>query len=181
ILDTGIALDGTRPEHPFLENCAVDDPAHDDDLRDRLPPDGHLDDEAGHGTFCAGVVLQTAPYARVALHRVLDSEGFATEIDAINALIELAERERADILSLSFGAFTDNDAPLLALGATIAALPPEIVVVAAAGNQGLGKPFWPAAQKRVVGVGALDSGTYSGAGGQASDQTPPAAYSNFGW
>ncbi|MEA2591783.1 MAG: hypothetical protein QOD62_1614 [Actinomycetota bacterium] len=181
ILDTGIALDGTRPEHPFLENCAVDDPAHDDDLRDRLPPDGHLDDEAGHGTFCAGVVLQTAPYARVALHRVLDSEGFATEVDARNALVELVERERPDILSLSFGAFTDNDAPLLALGATIAALPPEIVVVAAAGNQGVARPFWPAAQKRVFGVGALDPGAESAPRAQASDQTPPASYSNFGW
>jgi hypothetical protein len=181
ILDTGIALDGTRPEHPFLANCAVDDPAHDDDLRDRVPPDGHLDDEAGHGTFCAGVVLQTAPYARVAIHHVLDGEGFATEIDARNALVELVERERPDILSLSFGAFTDNDAPLLALGATITALPPEIVVVAAAGNQGLAKPFWPAAQKRVFGVGALDPGGESAPRARASDQTPPASYSNFGW
>jgi subtilisin family serine protease len=181
ILDTGIALAGTRPEHPFLANCAVDDPAHDDDLRDDLPPDGHLDDEAGHGTFCAGVVLQTAPYARVAVHHVLDGEGFATEIDARNALVELVERERPDILSLSFGAFTDNDAPLLALGATIAALPPEIVVVAAAGNQGLAKPFWPAAQKRVFGVGALDPGAESAPRARASDQTPPAPYSNFGW
>ncbi|TMK40236.1 MAG: S8/S53 family peptidase [Actinobacteria bacterium] len=151
------------------------------DARDTLPPEGHLDDEAGHGTFCAGVVLQTAPNARVAIHHVLDSEGFATEIAVRDALVELVEKERPDILSLSFGAFTDNDAPLLALGAAISALPPEIVVVAAAGNQGLSKPFWPAAQKRVIGVGALDSGTYSGAGGQASDQTPPAAYSNFGW
>ena len=181
ILDTGIALAGTRPEHPFLASCAVEDPAHDDDTRDTLPPDGHLDDEAGHGTFCTGVVLQTAPNARVAIHHVLDSEGFATEIAVRDALVELVEKERPDILSLSFGAFTDNDAPLLALGAAISALPPEIAVVAAAGNQGLSRPFWPAAQKRVIGVGALDSGTYSGAGGQASDQTPPAAYSNFGW
>jgi subtilisin family serine protease len=182
ILDTGIALDGTRPEHPFLANCAVHDPGHDDETRDSLPPDGHLDDEAGHGTFCAGVVLQTAPYARVAIHHVLDSEGFASEIDIRNALAELVERERPDILSLSFGAFTDDDAPLLALGAAITALPPEIVVVAAAGNQGLAKPFWPAAQKRVFGVGALDPGPGESAPrAQASDQTPPAPYSNFGW
>jgi subtilisin family serine protease len=181
ILDTGIALAGARPEHPFLASCAVEDPAHDNDARDALPPDGHLDDEAGHGTFCAGVVLQTAPNARVAIHHVLDSEGFATEIAVRDALVELVEKEHPDILSLSFGAFTDNDAPLLALGAAISALPPEIVVVAAAGNQGLSKPFWPAAQKRVIGVGALDSGAYRGVGGQASDQTPPAAYSNFGW
>jgi len=181
ILDTGIALAGTRPEHPFLASCAVEDPAHDNDARDTLPPDGHLDDEAGHGTFCAGVVLQTAPNARVAIHHVLDSEGFATEIAVRDALLELVEKEHPDILSLSFGAFTDNDAPLLALGAAISALPPGIVVVAAAGNQGLSKPFWPAAQKRVIGVGALDSPTYTGPGGPASDQTPPAAYSNFGW
>ena len=117
----------------------------------------------------------------MAIHHVLDSEGFATEIAVRDALVELAEKEHPDILSLSFGAFTDNDAPLLALGAAISALPPEIVVVAAAGNQGLSKPFWPAAQKRVIGVGALDSGMYSGAGVRASDQTPPATYSNFGW
>jgi subtilisin family serine protease len=181
ILDTGIALAGTRPEHPFLANCAVEDPSHDNDTPDAIPPDGHLDDEAGHGTFCAGVVLQTAPNARVAIHHVLDSEGFATEIAVRDALLELVEKEHPDILNLSFGAFTDNDAPLLALGAAISALPPEIVVVAAAGNQGVSRPFWPAAQKRVIGVGALDSPTYGGAGGGTSDQPPPADYSNFGW
>jgi subtilisin family serine protease len=181
ILDTGIALAGGRPEHPFLASCAVEDPAGDEDARDKLPPDGHLDDEAGHGTFCAGVVLQTAPNTRVAIHHVLDSEGFAAETDVRTALIELVAKESPDILSLSFGAHTDNGAPLLALGTAIAALPPEIVVVAAAGNQGMAKPFWPAAQKRVFGVGALDPGAESAPQARASDQTPPASYSNFGW
>jgi subtilisin family serine protease len=181
ILDTGIALAGTRPEHPFLAGCAVEDPTTDDDIRDLLPPDGHLDDEAGHGTFCAGVVLQSAPNARVAVHHVLDSEGFAAETDVRDALMSLVARERPDILSLSFGAFTDNDAPLLALGPAIAALPPDIVVVAAAGNQGLAKPFWPAAQKRVIAVGALDPGQEPAPLASATAQMAPADYSNFGW
>lgn len=181
ILDTGIALAGGRPEHPFLTGCAVEDPAHDDDVRDMPPLDGHLDDEAGHGTFCAGVVLQNAPNARVAVHHALDSDGFATETDVRDALMALVAKEKPNILSLSFGAFTDNDAPLLALGTAIAALPPEIVVVAAAGNQGLAKPFWPAAQKRVIGVGALDPGNYAAPRAKASAQMAAAPYSNFGW
>jgi subtilisin family serine protease len=126
-------------------------------------------------------VVQTAPNARVAIHHVLDSEGFATETAVRDALVELVETEHPDVLSLSFGAFTDNDVPLLALGAAISALSPEIVVVAAAGNQAASRPFWPAAQKRVIGVGALDSPAYGGTGGGTSDQTPPADYSNFGW
>src|SRR5207247_11023930 len=61
------------------------------------------------------------------------------------------------------------------------ALPPQTGAAPAAGNQGPSKPSWPAAPKRVIGVGALDSPTYRGAGAPASDPTPPAAYSNFGW
>src|SRR5205814_8381227 len=57
------------------------------------------------------------------------------------------EQARPDILSLSFGGYTDGDAPLLALGDAIGALPPDLVVVAAAGNHGEARPFWPRSEE----------------------------------
>jgi hypothetical protein len=181
VLDTGIALRAGAPEHPLLAKCLVVDPAADNEVRDQHPADSHLDDEAGHGTFCAGVVIQRAPYARVAVHRVLASDGFAAETDVAKALRILVEQAQPDILSLSFGGYTDGDAPLLALGDAIGSLHPDVVVVAAAGNHGEARPFWPAAQKRVIAVGALQSpnGPASGEGGQGLTQ--PAPYSNYGW
>ena len=181
ILDTGIALRAGVPEHPFLEKCVVVAPATDDEARDEHPADNHLDFEAGHGTFCAGVVIQRAPYARVAVHRVLASDGIAAETDVARALRFLVKQAKPDILSLSFGGYTDGDAPLLALGDAIGALPPDLVVVAAAGNHGEARPFWPAAQKRVIAVGALQARNGPAFGSHAQGLTDPAAYSNFGW
>jgi len=174
ILDTGLSLLRQKPENPFLAGVAVEDPVNDND---RPLSGGRLNDESGHGTFVTGVVLQQAPRARVVVHKALDNEGFGRETDVRDALIEFVAKEKPDILNLSFGGHADHEAPLLALGAAISALDPSIVVVAAAGNQAQSMPFWPAAQKRVIGVGALDRArARAKAGGPA-----PSDYSNFGW
>src|SRR5260370_9770264 len=55
ILDTGIALAGTRPQQPFPASFAVDDPSHDHDTPDAIPPDGHRRAEAGHRPLRPGV------------------------------------------------------------------------------------------------------------------------------
>ncbi|MEA2590127.1 MAG: hypothetical protein QOH66_3054, partial [Actinomycetota bacterium] len=52
--------------------------------------------------------------------------------------------------------------------------------VAAAGNQGVARPFWPAAQKRVIAVGALDPGAQTAPEAKATGAMAPAAYRNFG-
>jgi subtilisin family serine protease len=137
--------------------------------------DYRLDAQAGHGTFVAGLLLGRAPSARLRIVRLLHSDGVCDEIDLIEALQglqagALARQERIDIVNLSLGCHTYDDRPSPAVVDAVAALGRRTVVVAAAGNQGDDRPFWPAALKTAVGVGALDA--------VAGERAP---FSNFGW
>lgn len=139
-----------------------DDPADDDG-------DGALDIGAGHGTFVAGVVLQHAPGASVVMRRATTTGGLTDELAVARAMLDLAE---VDVLNLSLGTYGHDDQPPIALLAALQRLwdaNPDVVVVAGAGNDGWDRPFWPAASKRVIGVGALD------------DRGDKAPFSNHGW
>ena len=169
ICDTGIAAD-TPALHPHVLAGHYTEQRDDiDPLDGASPPPNTLDLQAGHGTFIAGVVLQVAPGARFDPEVALDSAGYGDEVMLARALKGL-EPEVA-IVNLSLGGFSDENLPPVALEALLRTLDPNVVVVAAAGNDGERRPFWPAAFKRVIGVAAVD--TRSG--------TPqPAAFSNFG-
>jgi subtilisin family serine protease len=78
--------------------------------------------------------------------------------------------ERVDVVNLSFGCHTYDDRPSALVSEAVAALGRHTVLVAAAGNSHTDRPFWPAALKNVIAVGALDA---TGAGA--------AAFSNNGW
>ncbi len=117
---------------------------------------------SGHATFVAGLVLQQAPGAVVAMTSVLsDDDGQADGWDVANAILQ-AGRGGVDVLNLSLQCFTLDGQPPLVLAAAIDRLPPDVVVVAAAGNHGSGgaelgrRPAWPAALDDVVAVGAAD-------------------------
>ena len=75
-----------------------------------------------------------------------------------------------DIVNLSLGGYTEGDAAPLAIASVVRAR--RSVVVAAAGNNGSPRPFWPAAFKQVLAVGALNE-----KGGHWSR----ADFSNYGW
>lgn len=158
VLDTGAW------DHPWLAS-RVTTGQHDGELLD-ADGDGALDDQAGHGTFVAGVVLQQAPRARVRVARVLDSWGVGDDVSVTKGLRRLAG---CKVINLSLGGYTLDDLPPLLLERAIATLPDDVVVVAAAGNNRSRRPFWPAALKAVVAVGALDA------------DTQRAAFSNYGW
>jgi subtilisin family serine protease len=151
ILDTGLA------PHPwwagagwYREQRAEDAEVLDADL------DYALDAQAGHGTFVAGVVLAQAPAARLRARRVLGGDGVGDELDVIRALAGLAASGGADVVNLSLGCHTYDDRPSPVVAEAVAALGRRTVVVACAGNAATDRPFWPAAMKPVVGVGALD-------------------------
>ncbi|MDX6275010.1 MAG: hypothetical protein QOJ92_2220 [Frankiales bacterium] len=127
--------------------------------------DTFLDFEAGHGTFIAGLIAQTAPGARVRAIRALDSDGVTDDLRAARAVLQAVE-EGAQIINLSFGGYCFGDEGPLALQRVLADQPG--VVVAAAGNDGVDRPFFPAAHPGVIGVAAL------GATGRR------APFSNFG-
>jgi hypothetical protein len=149
VLDTGIwrGYEG----QPLIANCVSPD-ATDVDV---LDVDGNvgLDSMAGHGTFISGVIAQAAAGLRIDPGKVLDPTGVG---DDVSIALELFETE-APVINLSLGGYTDNNRPPPALEQALSRFWPDRIVVAAAGNNGSDRPFWPAALKHVIAVGALDT------------------------
>jgi hypothetical protein len=145
VLDTGMF------DHEWLKTVQRAPGSDDTWDADR---DGYGDAEAGHGTFIAGLILQVAPEASVYAVQVLDSHGLGDDLSVAEAMEQLPPD--IDIVNLSLGGYTDRDAPPLAIAAALRAMADPPVVVAAAGNQGTSRPFWPAAFDQVLGVGAVD-------------------------
>ena len=160
VLDTGY----TTGIHTWLDGCIDPDGPVSEEL-DALRGDGRLDDEAGHGTFIAGIINRLAPGARITARQVLLSDGWGDEA-TISAAI--AACSGADVINLSLGAYTQGDVPPIGLVNALKHVPRTSVVVAAAGNAESDVPFWPAAMKQVVAVAAVDA-----AGNKAS-------FTNFG-
>ncbi len=159
VLDTGYTTG-----HKWLDACVQGDGVV-AELLDDLSADGALDDEAGHGTFIAGIINRLAPSAQITACQVLLSDGWGDEVTIANAISDHAD---ADILNLSFGAYTHGNLPPIALVNVLRRIPRTSVVIAAAGNADTDVPFWPAALKQVWAVAAVDDA------GQRS------CYSNYG-
>lgn len=149
VLDTGY----TSGVHGWLDGCIDPDGVVFEQL-DVLLGDGKLDDEAGHGTFIAGIINRLAPAARITARQVLLSDGWGDEASIAAAIADCAD---ADIINLSLGAYTQGNEPPLGLVNALKHVPRTSVVVAAAGNAESDVPFWPAALKQVTAVAAVDA------------------------
>jgi subtilisin family serine protease len=170
VLDTGIAA------HPWFTDRAWWGQVTQDQLEvPDADADGLPDGQAGHGTFVTGVLVRAAPSARILVHRLLSADGVCDEVHLIEALDAVRRRSlaagaRVDLVNLSFGCHTYNDRPSMLVSEAVAALGRHTVLVAAAGNDATDRPFWPAALKNIIAVGALDAtGTHR------------ADFSNSGW
>lgn len=149
VVDTGL------DDHPSLAGHA----ARLSDSADRDPLDedhnGLLDTAAGHGTFVTGAVAEVAPAARIIDIRVPDAGGVT---DDLTLSLALARLSRIDVCNLSLGGYAHDNTPPFVLEQAIGlfeARNPKAVIVAAAGNDGVDQPMYPAAFKRVIAVGAL--------------------------
>jgi hypothetical protein len=117
--------------------------------------DGYLDVEAGHGIFVAGLIRRMAPRARLVFLKALNSDGVGTELGVARA-IRFATARGVDIINLSLGFYTVRNATPSGVERAVAdARAAGIALVAAAGNDGLSSPSYPAAFPGVTGVGAL--------------------------
>ncbi|GAB2928642.1 S8 family serine peptidase [Nonomuraea fastidiosa] len=147
LLDTGVA------KHPWWAGS---------DWYARLGPqeaDAMEGQQAGHGTFIAGLLTRRAPGVSLRVHRVLDGDGVTDEATVVRALHRMRERP-PHVLNLSFGGYTFDGRPPPLLSdaiAELAATPTGTVTVACAGNTASDHPFWPAALPFVVGVAAVDA------------------------
>jgi len=164
VIDTGCDMD-----HPDL--AANVDKTLDWDF---VNGDADATDDFGHGTHCCGIIaadidnaIGIAGLAQVKLLVVksVDFLGLGTVADVVSG-INYAVGNGARVLSLSLGFTTDSAALKQACDDAYAN---NVLVVAAAGNDGTNAKMYPAAYESVVGVAALD------------DCATRASYSNWGW
>jgi hypothetical protein len=167
VLDTGydLSVPSVPALHPGLINRVVY-PAG--ETEDPLTSAGYLAQEAGHGLFIDGILMQLAPQVPVRQIRVLCPAGDTDDLCVAQAITYQAD---AAVINLSLGGYAYQDVAPVASGLALAGLDPTVAVVAAAGNNSSNRLFWPAAFNRVVGVGALDT---------TNGQQTLACFSNYG-
>jgi thermitase len=165
LLDTGFDQDASK----LAQSCSGDPEAP------VLHHDGTLEPFCGHGTFAAGVALQYAPEALVEIRSVFDiTTGLVDDFALAKAMRSL---RHVDVLVFCSGGYAYNDRRMMATAQELRLLyqhNPDVVVVAAAGNEGTDRPFFPAAYKRVIAVGAVQQDPWTGG-------WRPACFSNYGW
>lgn len=150
ILDTGVDLD-----HPDLDGHIVAG-------RDVINKDTDAGDDNGHGTMVAGIaaaetdnalgVSGVAWNAHIMPVKVLGADGSGTDANVAEGIVWAADHG-AEIINLSLGA---PGASSLLDDAVAYATARNVLVVAAAGNEGSAEPAYPAAIPAVLTVGATD-------------------------
>jgi subtilisin family serine protease len=151
VLDTGV-----ERSHPDLVGAVLAG-------RDFVSDDGDPSDEAGHGTAVAGIlaartnnragVAGACWSCRVLPVRVLGRDGKGDSA-TLAAGILWAVDHGADVLNLSLGGDTTTMAEREAVAYAVAH---DVVVVAAAGNDGQTRREYPAATAGVIGVAGSDA------------------------
>jgi subtilase family protein len=150
VVDTGI-----ETSHPDLRAALLAG-------RDFVDGDSTPSDEHGHGTAVAGVLAaRTNNHAgiagvcwncRVLPVRVLDRDGSGDSATLADGIIWAVD-QGADVINLSLGGDTTTIAED---GALAYAVRHDVVLVAAAGNEGRRTREYPAADRRVIAVAASD-------------------------
>ncbi|WP_262927764.1 S8 family peptidase [Microbacterium sp. NIBRBAC000506063] len=167
VLDTGCGVHDWLPDSIVTRRIEIDgvplgltgddDPERYPDLYGQL--DGQIDAVAGHGTFIAGLIRQTAPDADIVSIRVAGSLGVVDEgtlLETVAGVVELLRRYREDpttghpidVLSLSLGYYheTPVDGQYSKLLYQLLRELRELgcVVVCSAGNDAIDRPSFPA-------------------------------------
>ncbi|MFQ5845806.1 MAG: S8 family serine peptidase, partial [Planctomycetota bacterium] len=116
--------------------------------------DGRVDEQYGHGTYVASLVHAVAPDAMILPVRALDDEGFGTA-SAVSAAVAYAVDMGVQVINVSVDIPNSPEAVQEAIDY---AQERGVVVVAAAGNEGLSGVVFPARYREVIGVTAVGPG-----------------------
>lgn len=132
--------------------------AHPDLSASILPGYNFVDDNTdvsdvlGHGTMIAGKVAD-AGYIKILPLKVIGNDGYGSYSDLIEG-IYYAVQQSAKIINMSLGCQFESQALKEAIDYASAH---GVLMIAAAGNNGLDMSIYPAAYKDVLAVGALNS------------------------
>jgi thermitase len=160
VIDSGIC------QHAELNNKVIGG-------YDFVQNDATPQDEMGHGCAVASIIAAEwdgqgmagiAPNARLLVYRVLNAQGSGRYSHVANAIVRAVD-DGAQIINLSLGGVNSSQ---LLQDAINYATSRDVLVVAAAGNNGSSSVLYPAAYPNVISVGALNQ-----------DNTP-ASFSNTG-
>jgi len=163
ILDTGIAYEdyGSYLQAPDLAGTTFV-PGY-----DFVNDDAHPNDDQCHGTHVCGTVAQTTNnslgVAGIAFNtsvmpvKVLNAAGSGTASQLADGLYFAADNG-ADVVSMSLSWPAGYDPGPTVHNAITYAYNKGVVLVAAAGNEGVGQISYPAAYSECIAVGALNSG-----------------------
>ncbi len=153
--------------------------------------DVHPNDDNGHGTHVAATIVESTDNgiaaAGIAFHsslmpvKILNANGVGTTSDVVQG-IEFAIANGAEVINLSLGATTESQAMKDAVDRALAA---NIVIVAAAGNDGSTSLAYPAAYPGVIAVTATSKtntlASYSNYGSGVTVAAPGGDGSDFIW
>ncbi len=158
----GIIDCGVSNTHPvFTKPFAPGYDFVDEDTEPIDEPGGLI---SGHGTFVAGLIQWVAPDAELAPYRIMNSNGYGNGFNMARA-IERAVYDGCNVINISAVLVTRHRAVSDAVGF---AETQGVTIVAAAGNDAITTPTYPAAEREVIAVAGIDS-TYR-----------PADFTNYG-
>ncbi len=146
VIDNGLDL-----SHPLMQSSNI--LAGYDFILDSSDPSEQPGKIYGHGTFVTGLLLLTAPDVSIVPLRVFDGDGVGDQFNVALA-IDWAANHGVDVINMSFGTTEMIDVLRLAIED---AARKNIVMVAAAGNEGSIIPYYPAAHRDVIAVAAVDT------------------------
>ena len=143
--------------------------------------------ETGHGNAVASLLVADdrelsglAPSIELLSIPVLDANGEGSAFDLAKGIIAAVDAG-ADVISMSLGSYTNS---ALLQAAVDYAASAGVVLVGAAGNDGVNQVLYPAAYDNVIAVGAVDANAnaagFSNTGGEIS-LTAPGVGINSAW
>ncbi|WP_043719310.1 S8 family serine peptidase [Kutzneria sp. 744] len=123
-------------------------------------PDEHATLWAGHGTFVAGIIRQHAPAAIIHMRAGLASDSGRCSRWQLVKDIGAFAGDDIQILNLSLGFETADHAVPSSIARALSRLRPEVLVVAAAGNDHTDR-VWPGAFGSVIDVGSTGGPSFA--------------------
>ena len=155
VIDTGVDL-----THPDLDGVTVVSP------RDTVWNNADVTDDIGHGTHVAGTILAEtnnatgiagiAPASSLMPIKVADDLGGLSFSDVLDG-VDWAREHGADIINMSLGGLLTPEQVALGQPTFTLARDAGILMVAAAGNDGIDIRTYPASFAGVVSVSAVDA------------------------